>query len=295
MQTIKTSKKAPRTNPINWYPGHMLRAKKHLIQHLKQVDVVLELRDARIPIASVNPDFESILQQKKRIVLLNKSGLADATISRQWQAYFKQIQLTCHFMDVKQNRGVQQVLPLARTMMEEKWLRFQDKGIRPPALKLMVVGIPNVGKSSLINKLVKRHAAATGPHPGVTRHEEWIRLGKDTELLDTPGILWPRLDHPESAMVLAITGAVKDHVAGEERLCHYLIQFHLQHYPYVLSEHYQLENGAANPEKILTAVAQKRGCLKSKSEIDLPRVARLILRDFRMGKLGRVSFEKPPI
>ena len=294
MQSIKSLKKTPRPSPINWYPGHMLRAKKQLIRRLKQVDVVLELRDARIPLASINPDFESILQQKKRIVLLNKSGLAEAAITRQWQDYFKRNQLACHFMDVKQNQGVQHVLPLAGTMMAEKWQRFQRKGIRPPTLKLMVVGIPNVGKSSLINKLVKRHAAATGPHPGVTQHEEWIKLGKDTELLDTPGILWPRLDHTETAMALAVTGAVKDRIVGEERLCHYLIRFYLQHYPKALSEHYQLERGEANPEKILAAIAQKRGCLKAKGEIDLPRVGRLLLRDFRMGKLGRMSFEKPP-
>ncbi len=294
MQTIKTLKKAPRSNPINWYPGHMLRAKKQLIQRLKQVDVVLELRDARIPIASVNPDFESILQQKKRMVLLNKAGLADAKISRQWLGFFKQNRMACHFIDVRQNRGVPQVLPLARELMEEKWMRFQKKGIRPPTLKLMVAGIPNVGKSSLINKLVKRHAAATGPHPGVTKHEEWIKLGKDTELLDTPGILWPRLDHPETAMALAVTGAIKDRIAGEERLCHFLIEFHSSHYPDVLREHYQLEDTSGDSERIMAAVAQKRGCLRSKGEIDFQRVARLILRDFRMGKLGKISFEKPP-
>ena len=294
MPTVKTSKKGLRPNLVNWYPGHMLRAKKQLIHRLRQVDVVLELRDARIPIASINPDFESIFQQKKRIVLLNKSGLAEAAITRQWQDYFKQNQLACHFMDVKQNQGVQHVLPLARTMMEEKWQRFQRKGIRPPSLKLMVVGIPNVGKSSLINKLVKRHATTIGPHPGVTRREEWIMLGKDMELLDTPGILQPRFDHPETAMALAVTGAIKDRVAGEECLCHFLVRFHLKRYPRVLLNHYQLENATIDVEKIVNAIALKRGCLKAKGEIDQPRVARLLLRDFRMGKLGRMSFEKPP-
>ena len=278
---------------INWYPGHMLKAKKELIARLKRVDVVLELRDARIPRASVNQDFETILQQKNRMVLLNKTGLADEDITRQWQAFFKQNKIACHFMDVKQEQGIQQILPKARSMMQEKWQRFQKKGIRPPPLKLMIVGIPNVGKSSLINKLVKRHATATGPHPGVTRRQEWVKLGKNVELLDTPGILWPKVETPETGMALAITGAIKDRIAGEERLAHYLVQYHLNHDLTPLLVHYQLETGMQTPEAILAAIAQKRGCLTTGGMVDLPRTAKLLLRDFRAGKLGRVSFEKP--
>lgn len=290
---MKDSKEYLQDNSINWYPGHMLKAKKELIARLKRVDVVLELRDARIPMASVNKDFEEVLKQKNRIVLLNKTGLADEEITREWQIYFKKNKIACHFMDVKQNQGMQQILPIARSMMREKWLRFQKKDIRPPALKLVAVGIPNVGKSSLINKLVKRHATATGPNPGVTRNQEWVKLGKDVELLDTPGILWPKFDTPETGMALAITGAIKDRIAGEERLCHYLIQYHIQHYPSILLSHYQLNPASQTPEEILEALARKRGCLKTGDDVDLPRVAKLLLRDFRAGKLGRVSFEHP--
>ncbi|MBF0277714.1 MAG: ribosome biogenesis GTPase YlqF [SAR324 cluster bacterium] len=290
---MKNPKEFVQENPINWYPGHMLKAKKELTARLKQVDVVLELRDARIPMASVNKDFEEILKQKKRIVLLNKTGLADEDITKSWRAYFKKNKIACHFMDVKKNQGMQQILPIARSMMQEKWQRFQKKGIRPPALKLMIVGIPNVGKSSLINKLVKRHAAATGPNPGVTQRQEWVRLGKDVELLDTPGILWPKFENPETGMALAITGAIKDRITGEERLCHFLIQYHIHHYPRILQTYYQLNDGCSTPEETLASIGQKRGCLKTGGEVDIPRTAKLLLRDFRAGKLGRVSFEKP--
>ncbi len=279
---------------INWYPGHMLKAKKELSARLKQIDVVLELRDARIPLASINKDFESLLQQKNRIILLNKTGLADTAVIEQWKAYFQQQNTVCHFIDVKTNQGVSQILPMARSAMQNKWERFRKKGIRPPALKLLVAGIPNVGKSSLINKMAKRHAAATGPHPGVTRRQEWIRLGKDVELLDTPGILWPKLDQIETGWGLAITGAIKDRIVGEERLCHFLIQYLHDHYPIMLEGHYQLGLNHPTPTEVLEALARKRGCLLAGGEPDLTRVAKLLLQDFRAGKLGQVSFERPP-
>ncbi|MBF0287490.1 MAG: 50S ribosome-binding GTPase, partial [SAR324 cluster bacterium] len=162
VHSMPVSKEYSEEKSINWYPGHMLKAKKELSAHLKQVDVVLELRDARIPLASINKDFESLLQQKKRIILLNKTGLADEAVTGQWKAHFQQHEIVCHFIDVKNNQGVPKILSMARSMMQEKWQRFRKKGIRPPALKLLVAGIPNVGKSSLINKMAKRHAAATG-------------------------------------------------------------------------------------------------------------------------------------
>lgn len=290
---MKAPEKSSSETAINWYPGHMLRAKKELIARLKQVDMVLELRDARIPLASTNEDFEPIFQQKKRIVLLNKSGLADEAITEQWQAHFKEKEMACRFVDVQENQGVQTILPLARSLMQNKWQRFKNKGIRPPALRLMIVGIPNVGKSSLINKLVKRHATQTGPQPGVTRRQEWVKLGKDMELLDTPGILWPKFETPEMGMVLALTGAIKDRIAGEVHQSHYLIRYHMGHYPAVLLAHYQLEIQEAAPEEVLEALAHKRGCLHGGGKADLSRAAKLLLRDFRAGKLGRMSFEKP--
>ena len=272
----------------------MLRAKKELSARLKHVDVVLELRDARIPLTSINEDFEPIFQQKRRMVLLNKAGLADEAITQQWQRHFKAKEAACHVMDVQENQGIQQILPTARALMQKKWQRFKNKGIRPPALRLMVVGIPNVGKSSLINKLVKRHAAQTGPQPGVTRRQEWVKLGKDVELLDTPGLLWPKFASPETGMVLALTGAIKDRIAGEVYQSHYLIQYHLAHYPHALHTHYQLTLQAETPEAVLAAIAHQRGCLQAGGAADLLRAAKLLLKDFRAGKLGRMSFETPP-
>ncbi len=289
-------------NPINWYPGHMLKAKKELQGRLKQVDVILELRDARIPLASVNKDIETVLNQKHRLILLNKSGLADPQAVKQWKTYFHNEGISCHFMDIKQNQGVKEVLPLARLFMKAKWERFEAKGIRHPELRLMVVGIPNVGKSSLINKLVKRHAAKTGPHPGVTKQQEWVRLGHDAELLDTPGILWPKFDRPEIGFMLAVTGAIKDQVAGEQRLALYLIHHFLEHYSSLLTDFYRLDSSSLvddsdspPPIQTLEAIAKKRGCLKGGGEFDLQRASNIVLRDFREGKLGQVSFQWPTL
>lgn len=310
---MKSTQTYSHNNPINWYPGHMLKAKKELIARLKHVDVVLELRDARIPLASVNQDFEPILKQKKRVILLNKTGLADEKKTQLWHSFFEKNQIMCHFIDVKQNQGVKNILPSARSMMEEKWERFKKKGIRPPSLKLMIVGIPNVGKSSLINKMVRKNAAETGPMPGVTKRQEWIKLGKNIELLDTPGILWPKFENPETGFELAITGAIKDRVAGEERLSDYLIQYYIKHYPSNLYSFYKLvenrpaerrPNDIKDPEgglslgdtsqELLAAIARKRGCLKAGGEVDLLRASKMLLRDFRSGNLGRVTFEIPP-
>ena len=172
------------TPEINWYPGHMLKAKKELAKQLKRVDVVLEMRDARIPVSSANHDFEELLQQKKRILLFNKTNLADEDSTRKWKAYFKKMDTPSLFVDAVNKQNLQEILPLSRKLMQEKWSNFRKRDIRPPSLKLLITGIPNVGKSSLINRLSRRKAAETGPTPGVTKHQDWIKLGKNVELLD---------------------------------------------------------------------------------------------------------------
>lgn len=290
---MKANKEFIENTPINWYPGHMLKAKKELSSRLKQVDVVVELRDARIPLASVNQDFESLLKQKNRIILFNKTELADSTITQEWIAYFQKNNTVCRFIDVKHNQGISNILPHAKKLMQAKWERFERKGIRPPSLKLVVVGIPNVGKSSLINKLVKRHATAIGPTPGVTKRQEWVRLGKDVELLDTPGILWPKFESSELGFALAMTGAIKDRIVGEERLCRHFIQFHLQNYTSLLQAHYQISAEAMSVDQIMGMIGEKRGCLGPGGVVDLLRTSKMILQDFRSGKLGRISFETP--
>ena len=283
------------TPEINWYPGHMLKAKKELAKQLKRVDVVLEMRDARIPVSSANHDFEKLLQQKKRILLFNKINLADEYTTRKWKAYFKNMDTPSLFVDALNKQNLQEILPLSRKLMQEKWSNFRKRGIRPPSLKLLITGIPNVGKSSLINRLSRRKAAETGPTPGVTKHQDWIKLGKDVELLDTPGILWPKIENREAGLRLAITGAIKDSIVGTSLLSDYLLGILMLKAPERLLQNYQLteENLELLPADLLEKIAENRGCLKGGGAIDHPRAESLILRDFRAGKLGRLSFDLP--
>ncbi len=283
------------TPDINWYPGHMLKATKELAKQLKRVDVVLEMRDARIPVSSANHDFEKLLQQKKRILLFNKTNLADEDTTRKWKAYFKNMDTPSLFVDALNKQNLQEILPLSRKLMQEKWSNFRKRGIRPPSLKLLITGIPNVGKSSLINRLSRRKAAETGPTPGVTKHQDWIKLGKDVELLDTPGILWPKIENREAGLRLTITGAIKDSIVGTSLLSDYLLGILMLKAPERLLQNYQLteKNLELLPADLLEKIAEKRGCLKSGGAIDHQRAESLVLRDFRAGKLGRLSFDQP--
>ena len=280
---------------INWYPGHMLKAKKELAEKLKRVDVVLEIRDARIPLSSVNQDFEELLGHKKRILIFNKTALADQEVTRNWEESFRTQDIPFLFIDAIKKSHLQKLLPLSRNIMQQKWSAFRRRGIRPPTLKLLICGIPNVGKSSLINRLSGRKAAETGPAPGVTKHQEWIKLGSNVELLDTPGILWPKIKDRETGLRLAITGAIKDSVVGTSQLSIYLIRILKQKLPDKLQKFYQLtpENVTLFPEDILQKIAENRGCLKRGGAIDQSRAESLVLRDFRQGKLGRLSFDHP--
>jgi len=280
---------------INWYPGHMLKAKKELAEQLKRVDVVLEIRDARIPVSSINQDFEELLGHKKRILIFNKTALADQEVTRNWEESFRTQDIPFLFIDAIKKSHLQKLLPLSRNIMQQKWSTFRRRGIRPPSLKLLICGIPNVGKSSLINRLSGRKAAETGPAPGVTKHQEWIKLGSNVELLDTPGILWPKIKDRETGLRLAITGAIKDSVVGTSQLSIYLIRILKQKLPDKLQKFYQLtpENVTLFPEDILQKIAENRGCLKRGGAIDQSRAESLVLRDFRQGKLGRLSFDYP--
>ena len=280
---------------INWYPGHMLKAKKELAEQLKRVDVVLEMRDARIPVSSVNQDFEELLGHKKRILIFNKTALADQEVTMNWEESLRTQNIPFLFIDAIKKSHLQKLLPLSRNIMQQKWSTFRRRGIRPPSLKLLICGIPNVGKSSLINRLSGRKAAETGPAPGVTKHQEWIKLGSNVELLDTPGILWPKIKDRETGLRLAITGAIKDSVVGTSQLSIYLIRILKQKLPDKLQKFYQLtpENVTLFPEDILQKIAENRGCLKRGGAIDQSRAESLVLRDFRQGKLGRLSFDHP--
>ena len=295
MVSPSTQEKFINQQDINWYPGHMLKAKKELAERLKRVDVVLEMRDARIPLSSVNQDFEELLGHKKRILIFNKTALADQEVTRNWEESFRTQDIPFLFIDAIKKSHLQKLLPLSREIMQQKWSAFRRRGIRPPTLKLLICGIPNVGKSSLINRLSGRKAAETGPAPGVTKHQDWIKLGSDVELLDTPGILWPKIKDRETGLRLAITGAIKDSIVGTSQLSIYLIGILKEKIPYKLQKFYQLTNEdlALFPEDILQKIAVNRGCLKRGGTVDQPRTENLVLRDFRQGKLGRLSFDYP--
>ncbi len=282
---------------INWYPGHMRKTKNELAKLLKSVDVVLEMRDARIPISSVNHDLEGLLYNKKRILIFNKTSLADSKITKKWHSIFKKSESPFLFIDALNKIDLPKILPLARSMMQQKWSSFRCKGIYPPPLKLMIVGIPNVGKSSLINRLSNRKAAQIGPNPGVTKHNDWIKLDKNVELLDTPGILWPRIENYEIGLRLTITGAIKDSIVGTSKLSIYLLCILKKVEPKKLEKFYQLDLSDMDlpPANLINKIAKKRGCLKKGGIIDLPRAERLLLKDFRSGKLGRLSFDIPEI
>ena len=295
MESPSMQEKYRNHQDINWYPGHMLKAKKELAEQLKRVDVVLEMRDARIPVSSVNQDFEELLGQKKRILIFNKTALADQEVTRNWEESFRTQDIPFLFIDAIKKSHLQKLLPLSRSIMQQKWSTFRRRGIRPPSLKLLICGIPNVGKSSLINRLSGRKAAETGPAPGVTKHQEWIKLGSNVELLDTPGILWPKIKDRETGLRLAITGAIKDSVVGTSQLSIYLIRILKQKLPDKLQKFYQLTQGDLTlfPEDILQNIAENRGCLKRGGALDQARAESLVLRDFRQGKLGRLSFDHP--
>ena len=295
MTSPSLQEKTKNHQDINWYPGHMLKAKKELAGQLKRVDLVLEIRDARIPLSSINQDFEEFLRHKKRILIFNKTALADQLVTRKWDESYRKQNIPFLFIDAISKSHMQKILPLARNIMQQKWSAFRKRGIRPPTLKLLICGIPNVGKSSLINRLSGRKAAETGPAPGVTRHQDWIKLGSDVELLDTPGILWPKIDDRETGLRLAITGAIKDSIVGTTQLSIYLINILKKKFPVNLQKFYKLSPEDLNlfPEDILQKIAENRGCLKRGGAIDAPRVESLVLRDFRQGKLGRLSFDYP--
>ena len=280
---------------INWYPGHMLKAKKELAGQLKRVDVVLEMRDSRIPVSSINQDFEELLGHKKRVLILNKTALADQEVTRKWEKTYQKQNIPFLFIDAIKKSHLQKLLPISRKIMQQKWSSFSRRGIRPPTLKLLVCGIPNVGKSSLINRLSGRKAAETGPNPGVTKHQDWIKLGSNVELLDTPGILWPKIKDRETGLRLAITGAIKDSIVGTSHLSIYLIRILKRKRPDKLQKLYQLtlDDLSLLPEDILQKIAENRGCLKKGGVLDQPRAESLLLRDFRGGKLGRLSFDYP--
>lgn len=278
---------------IQWYPGHMVKARKLVKENLKLVDVVVELLDARIPLSSRNPVIDEILGEKPRILVLNKADLADLVQTDRWKNYFSgQRGYPCIPIDSHRGKGINVLINTAQEEAEDIIRKLVAKGRRPRPVRMMMVGIPNVGKSSLINRLAGKGSTKTGDRPGLTRGKQWIRVGKGLELLDTPGILWPKFEDPEVGFRLAITGAIKDEIINIEQVTIKLIQLLTQIAPQNLMDRYKLEELSEDAYENLKKIGSKRGCLVSGGNIDTLKTAAIVLNEFRAGKIGLYTLDQ---
>ena len=278
---------------IQWYPGHMTKTRRQIEADLKLVDAVCEIVDARIPISSRNPDIDAICGAKPRILVLNRMDLADPEATKRWEAYFRSKGMTVIATDCKTKKGISGFTPAARAACAERIERDAKRGMSR-ALKVMVVGIPNVGKSTLINQISGRKGAKAENRPGVTRGKQWVSVDAGLQMLDTPGILWPKFEDPEVGMKLAYTGAVKEGVIDIEELACRLLELLHKYYPRALLERYKLEAPEHTPGwELLEIAGRKRGYLVFGGEVNTERMARMLLDEFRSGKLGRFTLEMP--
>lgn len=277
---------------IQWYPGHMTKAKRAMKEDIKLIDLIIEVVDARVPFSSRNPDIDDLGQNKARIVLLNKSDLSSERLNDAWAEWFKK--QGCHVIKVnsKSGAGLKQINSVVQEACKEKLERDRRRGILNRPVRAMVVGIPNVGKSTFINSFAGKACTKTGNKPGVTKGNQWIRLNKSLELLDTPGILWPRFENQEVGLHLAFIGSINDDILNKGEMAVELLKFMLQNYRPVMEERYQIEGD--DPYAALEQIARVRSCLSKGGELDLKKAVDLFVDDFRNGKLGRVTLEFPP-
>lgn len=278
---------------VQWYPGHMTKAKRQMQEDLKLIDLIIELVDARVPLSSRNPDIDSLGQNKARLIILNKADLADERQNEAWTEYFTEKGFHVVQVDSRKGGGIKRVQAMIQEACREKTERDRRRGIKNRPVRAMVAGIPNVGKSTFINTFAGKACAKTGNKPGVTRGKQWIRLNKNVELLDTPGILWPKFEDQKVGERLACIGSVKDDLLNLEELSLLLIDYLKERYPGVLAKRYGIEE-EKEALKVLEEIAKVRGCLKRGEELDYEKAAGLIFDDFRSGKTGRITLEWAP-
>lgn len=285
---------------LNWYPGHMAKTKRQIIEDMKLVDVVIELLDARIPKSSQNPDIQGMLKNKKKIVILNKSDLADEKETKKWIEYFKKKNILAIDVDSNQGKGIKQVSQAIEKIMEDELKIQNSKGRIRKTIRVMIVGIPNVGKSSFINRISKKTTMTVGNKPGVTRQKQWIRIGNQIELLDTPGVLWPKFESEEVGLNLAYTGSIKEEILEKTEITYNLLKFLDENYSndlyakYKISEQ-EIDEIKDNPQytlELMYLIGKKRGALISGGNIDEEKVAKIILDDFKNGRIGKITLEK---
>ena len=275
---------------VQWYPGHMTKAKRQMQEDLKLIDLIIELVDARVPLASRNPDIDRLGQNKSRLILLNKADLADDRQNEAWKEYFQKQGIHVVKVDSRNGAGMKTIQNVIQEACKEKIERDCKRGIKNRPIRAMVAGIPNVGKSTFINTFAGKACAKTGNKPGVTKGKQWIRLNKNVELLDTPGILWPKFEDQNVGIRLAFVGSIKDDILNMEELALMLIEFLKDRYPGLLEERYGITPEGTSVEN-LGEIARARGCLKKGDELDYTKASGILFDDFRSGKIGRVTLE----
>ena len=278
---------------FQWYPGHMTKAKRQMQEDIKLIDLVIELVDARIPLSSRNPDIDELGKHKSRLIIMNKSDLSDETLNMAWAAYFKKLGYFVVQLDSRSKAGMKTVTNVVMDACKEKIERDLKRGIKNRPVRAMVVGIPNVGKSTFINSYAGKACAKTGNKPGVTKGKQWIRLNKNVELLDTPGILWPKFEDQVVGLRLALIGSMNDEILNKDELALELIKILTKSYPGVLNERYEVDE-SVELTQILIQIAQNRKCISKGNEPDYSKAAALLIEEFRSGKLGRITLEQPP-
>ena len=277
---------------FQWYPGHMTKAKRMMQENMKLIDIMIELVDARIPQSSRNPDIDQLAAGKYRLILLNKSDMADDQTTAEWEKYFKSKGFFVAKTNSRSGKGVKATQNIILEACKEKLERDRKRGIKNRPIRAMIAGIPNVGKSTFINSLVGRACTKSGNKPGVTKGKQWIKLNKNIELLDTPGILWPKFEDQTVGLKLALIGSIRDEILNQDEMAIELIEYLKNHYPGILEKRYQVEE-AKDRVEILNQIAENRNCRMKGNELDYEKAARILLEEFRNGKLGRISLETP--
>lgn len=289
---------------INWYPGHMAKTKRQIIEDLKLIDVVVEILDARIPLSSQNPDVKGYTKNKKKVVVLNKTDLADELETKKWIKYFEEKGIPAVVTDSNSGKGINEVIRAVKEVSKENQEKFAGKGRVGKSIRIMILGIPNVGKSSFINRITKKNSAQVGNRPGVTRQKQWIRIEDGIELMDTPGVLWPKFESEEVGLHLAFTGSIKDDILEKTEIAYQLLRFLVNNYLDNVIERYKLDK--VQVEEILNSddeennkvveimeiIAKKRGAILSGGRIDYEKVSIILLDEFRSGKIGKITIEK---
>ncbi|MFC0473153.1 ribosome biogenesis GTPase YlqF [Halalkalibacter kiskunsagensis] len=278
---------------IQWFPGHMAKARREVTEKLKFIDVVIELLDARVPLASRNPMIDEIVAHKPRLILLNKADLADQFVTEKWKMYFEKKGATVLSINAQTGKGTEKIPGACKQLAKPIIDKMISKGMKPRAIRAMILGIPNVGKSTLINRLASKRTAQVGDRPGVTKKQQWIKVGTELELLDTPGILWPKFEDQIIGYRLAATGAIKDELLDFQDIALFILNYLKDHYPTLVQERYKLNHVPEEGVALFDEIGKKRGCLLGGGYVDYDKAAEIILREMRSGILGRISLEIP--